>query len=229
MQYQDAADDAVVPAMPELPGAEQGQPLPHGFVYLDEALPGIEWDAAYAGSDNFTGAPVDGYGADRIAMAVEMVESLRLASELAGEAGYALFVWDAARPQRAVDNFVRWAAADEDGLTKERHYPNIDKRDMFSLGYVAKKSGHSRGAAIDLTLVDVETGEQLDMGTIFDFMDVKSHHGAKGLTQDQTKNRKRLEAIMRKAGFKRYDNEWWHYILKDEPHPGMYFDFLIGH
>ena len=229
MQYQQPPGDRAAQfpaAFVDLSESEVDQ-LPDGFVYLDEVLPGIDWDARYAGPGNFTGDVVDGYAANRIAMAVEMVEPLRAARDLAREMGYGLLVWDAARPQRAVDNFVRWAEAPEDGLTKDAHYPNIRKRDMFNLGYVAKRSGHSRGAAIDLTLIDDETGEPLDMGTGFDFMDELSHHGAKGLTGAQTDNRRTLASIMADAGFKRYDNEWWHYSLIKDPHPDEYFDFEI--
>lgn len=204
------------------------QALPEGFVYLDEALDGVLWDAKYAADDNFTGATVDGYEANRIVCSNEMIDALALARDAAGEQGYLLLVWDAARPQRAVDAFVRWSEAPEDGSTKQRHYPNIRKSQLFGQGYIAKKSGHSRGAAVDLTLVSIETGAELDMGGGFDLMDAKSHHGAPGLSADQQANRKALRGIMERCGFAAYANEWWHYSLKSEPFAGQYFDFVIG-
>ena len=224
MEYQHVEPVYEPDAMPELREA-----LPEGLCYLDEALPGILWNARYAGNDNFVGAPVDGYEAGRIAMSTAMVAPIARAQALAQEAGYALLIWDAARPQRAVDHFARWASEPEDGLTKQTNYPNIKKADMFRLGYIAKRSGHSRGASVDLTLIDENTGVQLDMGTDFDFMDARAHHGAKGLSKDQRDNRALLARIMNSAGFSRYDNEWWHYTLKKEPFPNVYFDFAITH
>lgn len=224
---------AYVQQTPSAETAEEGDlgmayALPEGFVYLDVALPGIAWDAKYAGSDNFTGRPVDGYSANRIALAEKMSPALEEAARRADAQGYSLLVYDAARPQRAVDRFVLWAAEPEDDLTREAHYPKLRRSQLFEQGYVARKSGHSRGAAIDLTLVDQQSGEALDMGGIFDLMDAKSHHGAKGLTNEQQQNRRALKQIMEQSGFSAYTNEWWHYALNGEPFPGQYFDFVIG-
>ncbi len=221
-----------VPA--DLP-AGQGMPilqeeafrLPDGFAYLDEAVPGVYWDAKYASSDNFTGTPVDGYKANRVACSKKMALALIRARDLAAEKGLSLLVWDAARPQRAVDRFVEWSQAPEDGKTRNAHYPNLRKTQLFQEGYIARRSGHTRGAAVDLTLMD-KSGETLDMGGGFDLMDDQSHHGAKGLTRLQTKNRNLLKSIMRAAGLNAYGSEWWHYSLADEPFPGTYFDFVIG-
>ena len=201
--------------------------LPDGFVYLDEVIDLIDFEAKYATHDNLTGAPLRGYAGNRVAIAAAMIEPLKHAARIADGRGYALLVYDAARPQRAVDNLVEWANAPEDGLTKDRHYPNINKSDIIPQGYVARRSGHSRGAAIDLTLIDRFTREPIDMGSIFDLMDARSHHGAKGLTDAQTTNRNQLKDIMAAAGFAAYDKEWWHYRLKDEPFPDTYFDFVI--
>lgn len=212
----------------ESPIFEQDCALPDGFVYLDEAIPGVLWDAKYASEDNFTGAPVDGYQANRIACSQKMIPALEAARELAAGQGCLLLVWDAARPQRAVDAFARWADQLEDGKTQETHYPKLSRGQLFSQGYIARRSGHSRGAAVDLTLVSIESGLELDMGGIFDLMDKKSHHGAKGLTAQQRANRKALRSIMERSGFSAYSNEWWHYSLNVEPFPGQYFDFIIG-
>lgn len=197
-----------------------------GFVYLDEAVPGVLWDAKYAGSDNFVGEPVDGYRADRVVGTKELGKALVLAQEAARQAGCRLLLWDAYRPQRAVDHFIRFCAAEETGKTKQRHYPNVDKTQLIPLGYIAARSGHSRGSTIDLTLTDGE-GNLLDMGGIFDFMDEHSHHGCPEITEKQAENRKLLQEIMLGCGFTDYRNEWWHYRLKDEPYPDTYFDFVI--
>lgn len=207
--------------------AEETYRLPDGFVYLDEAVSGVYWDAKYASSDNFTGAPVDGYKTDRIALSKKLAEALADVRDLAFQKGFRLLVWDAARPQRAVDRFVEWSKEPEDGATKTAHYPNLEKTQLFAEGYIARRSGHSRGAAVDLTLLD-EAGELLDMGGGFDLMDGKSHHGAKGLTKAQKQNRVMLRKLMEACGFKPYESEWWHYSLQDEPFPDEYFDFIIG-
>ena len=222
-------------AMPAEMPAEDGMPmlfeeaysLPEGFVYLDEAVPGVYWDAKYASNDNFTGAVVDGYAGNRVALSNRMAPALLKARDLAAEKGLKLLVWDAARPQRAVDRFVEWSKEPEDGKTQDAHYPNLKKTQLFREGYIARRSGHTRGAAVDQTLMD-EGGTPLDMGGAFDLMDEKSHHGAKGLTQIQTKNRNTLKKLMASVGLKSYDSEWWHYSLRDEPFPGEYFDFVIG-
>lgn len=218
----------------EMP-AEDGMPLlfeeayrlPEGFVYLDEAVPGVYWDAKYASEDNFTGAVVAGYAANRIACSERMAAALMTARDLAAAKGLMLLVWDAARPQRAVDRFVEWSKEPEDGKTKRSHYPNLKKSRLFQEGYIAARSAHTRGAAVDLTLMD-ERGVPLDMGGAFDLMDEKSRHGADGLTKTQSENRKTLKKLMAAAGLKAYESEWWHYSLRDEPFPGEYFDFVIG-
>src|SRR5882757_65475 len=122
------------------------------FVFVDEVVPGIRWDAKYATWDNFTGKPVDGYLLNRIIGTTALCAALESAHEKAALLGFGLLLWDCYRPQRAVDRFVRWSKEPDDGRTKPRHYPNIDRADMFEQGYVAFKSGHSRGSTVDLTL-----------------------------------------------------------------------------
>jgi D-alanyl-D-alanine dipeptidase len=197
------------------------------FVFVDQHLPGVRWDAKYATWDNFTGKPVDGYLANRIVGTRALCAALELAQEKAGTLGFGLLLWDAYRPQRAVDRFLRWAAEPEDGRTKARHYPNIDRAQMFDLGYVAAKSGHSRGSTVDLTLYHLDSGELAPMGGDHDLMDPFSHHGATGITPVEARNRGHLCDIMEDCGFARYEYEWWHYTLKNEPHPDTYFDFPI--
>jgi zinc D-Ala-D-Ala dipeptidase len=197
------------------------------FVFVDEFVPGIRWDAKYATWDNFTGKPVDGYLANRIVGTRTLCAALERAREEAASLGFGLLLWDGYRPQRAVDCFRRWSEQPENGRTKPRHHPNIDRAEMFERGYIAAQSGHSRGAAVDLTLYRLDTGELVPMGGDHDVMDPVSHHGAKEITRAEAGNRQQLCSIMDAGGFDPFDREWWHYTLKDEPHPDTYFDFPI--
>jgi len=198
-----------------------------GFVFLDEVLRGIRWDAKYATWDNFTGKPVEGYEVNRIAASRELAAALLGAKELAAAHGYGLLLWDGYRPQRAVNCFLKWSEQPEDGLTKGRYYPNIERASMIAKGYVAEKSSHSRGSAIDLTLYRLETGALVSMGGGFDYMDERSHHDAKGISDNEAQSRQLLRSIMEDSGFEPYGCEWWHYVLKNEPYPDSYFDFPV--
>lgn len=198
-----------------------------GFVFVDELVSGIRWDAKYATWDNFTGKPVDGYVANRIVGTRALCAALERARAEAASLGFGLLLWDGYRPQRAVECFLRWAKQPEDGRTKRRHYPNIDRAEMFEKGYVATKSGHTRGSTVDLTLYHLATGELVAMGGDHDLMDSISHHGARGITPGQARNRQSLRSIMTACGFGSYDCEWWHYTLVGEPYPDTYFDFAI--
>ncbi|WKX68580.1 D-Ala-D-Ala dipeptidase VanX [Streptomyces sp. XD-27] len=197
------------------------------FGYLDELVPGIRWDAKYATRDNFTGQPVDGYLVNRIVGTRALCAALGRAQEKAATHGFGLLVWDGYRPQRAVDCFRRWSQQPEDGRTKQRHYPNIERSELFDKGYVAAKSGHSRGSSVDLTLYHLATGENARMGGGHDLMDSISHHGAEGIEPIEAENRAYLCSIMEDCGFARYDSEWWHYTLESEPYADVYFDFPI--
>ena len=198
------------------------------FVFVDEFVPGIRWDAKYATWDNFTGKPVDGYHANRIVGTRALCAALNRAREKAASVGFGLLLWDGYRPQRAVDCFVRWSTQPDDGRTKPRHYPNIDRPEIFERGYVAAKSGHSRGGTVDLTLYDLATSERAPLGGDHDLMDPVSHHGAAGITQVEARNRQHLRSIMESCGFDSYECEWWHYTLIHEPYPNTYFDFPIA-
>lgn len=197
------------------------------FVFVDELVPGIRWDAKYATWDNFTGKPVDGYLANRIVGTTALCEGLGRAQEQAASLGFGLLLWDGYRPQRAVDCFLQWSRQPEDGRKKPRHYPNIDRPEMFEKGYVAAKSGHSRGSTIDLTLYDLVTGELAHMGGDHDLMDQISHHEAEGITDIEAANRRDLCSVMENSGFDKFGYEWWHYTLRDEPFPATYFDFPV--
>ncbi len=198
------------------------------FVFVDEVVPGIRWDAKYATWDNFTGKPVDGYLANRVIGTQALCAALDRAQEEAAVLGFGLLLWDGYRPQRAVDRFLQWAHEPEDGRTKQRHYPNIDRAAMFEQGYVATRSGHSRGSTIDLTLYHLATGELAQMGGDHDLMDTISHHGARGITEVEARNRAHLRSVMEACGFSAYESEWWHYTLRDEPHRDTYFDFPVA-
>ena len=200
--------------------------LPEGFVYLDEVVPGFCWDAKYATADNLTGAPLDGYHVNRVVGTRELADALAQAAEYFAALGYRLYGFDAYRPQRGVQSFVEWAQRPEDGRTKAAFYPALDKSQLFPLGYIAERSGHSRGSSVDLTLATSD-GVPVDMGGDFDLMDDRSHHDYTDLTETQLANRKLLLDGMLKFGFKSYINEWWHYNLAEEPYPETYFDFVI--
>lgn len=198
------------------------------FVFVDQLVPGIRWDAKYATCDNFTGKPVDGYLANRIVGTRALCSALARAQAQAAPLGFGLLLWDGYRPQRAVDCFLRWSNEPEDGQTKQRYYPNITRNELVERGYVATKSGHSRGSTVDLTLYDLATGQPAGMGGGHDLMDPVSHHQAREITPIEARNREHLRLIMADSGFAHYDGEWWHYTLKREPYPDVYFDFPIA-
>jgi len=201
----------------------------HGdFFFVDELVSGLRWDAKYATWDNFTGKPVDGYLANRIVGSRALCIALERARHCAASLGFGLLLWDGYRPQRAVDAFLRWSAWPEDGRTRPKHYPNMERSEMIDQGYVAAKSGHSRGSAVDLTLFQLATNAIVPMGGDHDLMDPVSHHGAKGIAQAEAGNRRVLCSIMEESGFNPIDCEWWHYSLKNEPYPNTYFDFPIA-
>ena len=201
--------------------------MKQNFIFLDEAIPGVRWDAKYATWDNFVGRPVNGYKVNRVVGTVEMADALKKVNEMAQKMGVGLLLWDGYRPVRAVSHFIEWTKNSKDESRKAKHYPNIDKKTMLEEGYIAEYSGHSRGSTIDLTLYDLESQKLLDMGGDFDLMDEVSHYDAQNITKEEQKNRKLLRDLMEKGGFVPYENEWWHYSLKNEPYPDIYFDFVI--
>src|SRR5918911_333547 len=170
------------------------------FAFVDERVRGLRWDAKYATWDNFTGKPVDGYLANRIVGTTALCTALQRARDEAASLGFGLLLWDGYRPQSAVKCFMRWAKQPEDGRTKLRHYPNINRGEMFERGYVAARSGHSRGSTVDLTIYHLATNELAEMGGGHDLMDPISSHDAKEITQVEARNRKHLRSIMESCG-----------------------------
>lgn len=202
--------------------------IPHGFVSLSKTCPDLIIAANYATPDNFTGSVVNGY---RRVEAIFSEKGTKALCEIQAEAkqlGYGLKIFDAYRPVKAVKFFQDWAKTPEaNPAKKELHYPTLTKQQLFEQGYIAERSSHSRGSALDLTLVDAQ-GTELDMGTIFDFFHEKSHTNSQLITEGQRKNRALLKGLMEKHGFKNYDQEWWHYSLVSEAFPGQSFDFDVN-
>lgn len=200
-------------------------PLAAPFVSVTGAA--IKLDIKYFTGDNLVGEPLDGYHQAACLLVPEAAAALNRVRDSLSTQGLGLLIFDCYRPQRAVSHFVRWAAAPEDHSTKPDYYPNEEKSQMFERGYIAERSGHSRGATVDLTLYDLATGEPLDMGTGFDFMDESSATDYPLANKRAIANRHLLRAAMTQAGFKNYAQEWWHYTFKPEPYPDTYFDIPV--
>ncbi|WP_232631486.1 M15 family metallopeptidase [Methylobacterium sp. Leaf118] len=197
------------------------------FVDAAGAVPGLVVDMRYAGADNFVGRPIAGYEAPRCLLTPQAARALALAqAELATE-GLGLKVFDCYRPLRAVADFAAWARDPDDARMKARYYPDLDKRDLFRLGYIAERSAHSRGSTVDLTLVRLADGRERDMGTPFDRFDPASATDSPTVSGAQRANRHRLRAAMIRAGFGPYPQEWWHFTLKREPFATTAFDHPV--
>ncbi|MCF4101930.1 M15 family metallopeptidase [Gillisia sp. M10.2A] len=210
-----------------LPSFSQNNSLPEGFVHLKEVIPDIVIDLRYAGNNNFTGKPLPGYNSLEVITTKQAALALSKVQQELELQGYCLKIFDAYRPQRAVDQFMEWARKPEDTIMKKAFYPSVKKENLFELGYIATKSGHSRGSTLDLTIIDINSGEEMDMGSSYDFFGEISHLNTSQITDDQRNNRKLLKAVMSKYGFRSYSEEWWHFTLRNEPFPNTYFDFVI--
>jgi len=200
--------------------------LEDGFVYLKDIDDSIIVDLKYYSSENFTGQLVEGYHSNTAILTNEAASALSNAQDDFNKLGYSLILYDAYRPQRAVDFFVQWSKNLNDTINKRIYYPNIKKSELFKLGYIAYKSGHSRGSTVDVSLVEISTNNELDMGTIFDYFGIESHTFFNDISETQKSNRLILYEIMSKNGFKNYSKEWWHFTLENEPYK-KYFDFLV--
>ncbi|MBV2226876.1 MAG: M15 family metallopeptidase [Sphingobacterium mizutaii] len=201
--------------------------IPNSFVNLKELIPNLEIDLRYYGSHNFLGRPVKGYEANKVFISKEAGSALVQIQKELNAQGLGIKVFDAYRPQQAVNSFKEWALDIADTAAKKEFYPDVDKRNLFKLGYIAEKSGHSRGSTIDLTIINLKDKKELDMGTGFDYFGEPSHHDYSNLSPQQKANRKLLKDIMEKHGFKSIEEEWWHYTLKNEPFKDQYFDFKV--
>jgi D-alanyl-D-alanine dipeptidase len=224
---------------------------PADIVEATAIVPGLQLDMRYPTSDNFVGRPITGYRASKCLLTRRAAEALKGVQEELNKQRLSLKVYDCYRPQSAVDDFVRWGRDLADTKMKARFYPNVKKRNLFRSGYIARKSGHSRGSTVDLTIVPLPAPEQpaydpaapltscegpkearapdnsLDMGTGFDCFSRRSHAAYSGIDAEQKKNRRLLKSVMSRHGFRNLSTEWWHYTLRDEPYPRTYFDFPV--
>ncbi|MBR0252275.1 MAG: M15 family metallopeptidase [Synergistaceae bacterium] len=198
-----------------------------GFVILSEAVPDVILEIRYYSTYNFVGARIDGYEEPCAMLTKEAAEALKKVSDELITKGYRLKIFDAYRPQRAVTHFANWAKDVDDTKMKKYFYPDLDKSVLFKQGYIDYKSGHSRGSTVDLTLFDMKTEKEVDMGGTFDFFGKRSHPDYKKITKKQYNNRMILRNAMLKHGFKPLSTEWWHFTLKDEPYPDTYFNFTV--
>ena len=199
-----------------------------GFVLLADFVPGIVQEIRYYSTYNFVGDRIAGYE-EPVALLTK--EAARALKEVAGEVnaqGYRLKVFDAYRPACAVRSFVLWGIEDLDLRMKPYFYPDLEKQELFKKGYIAKMSSHSRGSAVDLTLLDMRSGKELDMGSPFDLFSELSHPDSRNVTEEQYANRMLLQNATTRNGFRPIDCEWWHFSLKNEPYPDVYFEFPVS-
>jgi len=225
--------------------------LPAGFVYVHNIIPDIQINLRYLTEENFMGCVVNGYYSNVSIMTKEAALALKRAQELAKENGYELVIYDSYRPQKSVDHFIRWSEDSNDHqIKKQYYYPRVNKEDTFDLGYIAKKSGHTRGSTIDLTIIPI--GKRVlnpliptkrilndnstilylddgtvDMGSSFDLLDEASHTNSILINEKSQQMRLFFKNLMEQAGFRNYDKEWWHYTLINEPFPDTYFNFDV--
>jgi len=203
------------------------QKLPKGFVFLSDVDATIQSELRYLSDNNFIGKTIDGYYHNCLIVTKETAEALLKVQAILSKKGLSIKIFDAYRPQQAVDHFVKWARVLNDTLMKQQYYPRVPKSELFNSGYIASKSGHTRGSTVDLTIINIKTGKELDMGSPYDFFGVESHPFYKNISENQKENRFYLREIMLANNFKPYDNEWWHFTLRNEPFPKTYFNFPI--
>jgi D-alanyl-D-alanine dipeptidase len=212
-----------------------------GFVNITDVVPDAILEIRYYSTYNFVGARIDGYEQPFALITKEAADSLRAVSDELLDKGYRIKIYDAYRPQMAVDHFVRWAEDISDTTMRQVFYPNVDKSLLFEQLYIMERSGHTRGSTVDLTLVDALSGREVDMGGVFDWFGGESHPdycgnpdtgewiaAENGLTEQQFRNRQILREAMLRHGFKPLDSEWWHFTLANEPYPDTYFNFPVS-
>lgn len=198
------------------------------FVLISEAVPDAILEIRYYSTYNFVGDRIDGYEEPLAFLTAEAAQALKEVSDELVSKGYRLKIYDAYRPQMAVTNFVEWAKDEDDTRMKAYFYPELEKDVLFPQGYIDEHSGHSRGSTLDLTLFDMRTEKEADMGGTFDYFGELSHPDYTGITEEQYANRMLLREVMLKHGFKPLDEEWWHFTLENEPYPDTYFTFPVN-
>lgn len=201
---------------------------PSDFVLLSDYVPAVIQEIRYFSTYNFIGDRIDGYEEPCALLSKEAARALRTVSNELLVQGYRLKVFDTYRPSSAVKHFVLWGLEDQDVRMKPYFYPDLQKQELFERGYIASQSSHSRGSTVDLTLLDMKTGKEADMGGPFDLFSEVSHPDYRGITDEQYENRMILRRVMLRNGFLPIDCEWWHFTLKDEPYPDTYFDFPVS-
>ena len=199
-----------------------------GFVLLADLVPGIVQEIRYYSTYNFMGERVDGYEEPVALLTKEAARALKTVANEVNVQGYRLKVFDAYRRAGAVRHFVMWGIEDLDLRMKPYFYPDLEKQELFKQGYIASQSSHSRGSAVDLTLLDMRTGKEVDMGSPFDLFSEASHPDSRAVTDEQYENRMFLQSVMTRNGFLPIDCEWWHFSLRDEPYPDIYFEFPVS-
>ena len=207
---------------------KSGTTDPSGFVLLADYVPQIVQEIRYYSTYNFIGDRIDGYEEPCALLTIEAARALKAVSSEMIVQGYRLKIFDAYRPACAVKHFVLWGIEDQDLRMKPYFYPDLEKQELFAKGYIAKQSSHSRGSAVDITLLDMKTGKELDMGGPFDLFSEVSHPDYRGITEEQYANRMLLRRAMLRAGFRPIDCEWWHFARENEPFPDTYFEFPVS-
>jgi D-alanyl-D-alanine dipeptidase len=207
--------------------SSQSSVLPDGFTYVRDEIPNIIVELRYYSTQNFIGDTIRGYHKPRLILSSKAVRQLHKVQKALNSEGLGLKIFDAYRPQTAVNHFVEWVRVLEDTLMKAQFYPEVEKKQLFKEGYIASKSGHSRGSSIDLTIINLESGEELDMGSPFDFFGKRSWLNYQQISEVQAMNRQLLQKVMNAYGFRSYSKEWWHFTLNNEPFPNTYFDFPV--
>ncbi len=201
--------------------------LAEGFVYVKTVIPDLDIELRYFTSNNFVGDTIRGYKSNNLILTRQASKALKMVQDELRTQNLCLKVYDGYRPQQAVNHFMEWAKDLNDTVNKQQYYPQVEKRNLFNEGYIASRSGHSRGSTLDLTITDGNTGIPLDMGSPYDFFGEESWVDYDGISKAQKSNRQLLQVVMQKHNFRNYANEWWHFTLRWEPFPDTYFDFEV--
>lgn len=226
MKYYCLALSVLAAVLPQCTHAPSAVPsvclaLPAEFCYLDAVAPAVRVDLKYSGNDNFVGRPIAGYAGKRAVLRRDTAQALKKAADLLAKQGLGLLVWDAYRPACAMSDFRRWSLTPDESM-KHRFYPNITKQGIYEGKYIGDISEHSWGIAVDVTLIHLGTGKELDMGGHHDLLDVSSATESPLVTPEQRANRQKLREAMEAVGMKNYHTEWWHYYLAD---PGKLYSY----